>query len=444
MSELFSQQERSSSSNHFKTKTEAMSMRQPSFASASANATDPNHPRGGEGVPAEVQVPNETESPKARKRHGDANSSHGPNPGLAPIGSDHDHRSHHTPSVGDPDVDTRWVLTTKPRPRPPPAPPGVDGASFLCSDVPHQAFRGFQGSTGIFHTSGGFGVSARPNTFQQPMVYTMDSQSQAVHAEVDDDDDDAEDEDEEEELEEAEQPMTTVINVAPSTLKVKKPTARRSTMCSINQATIVMCNQAGGKLFPPLKDEASVYGNIAISHVGIANVGSHPTYCRAPNVRHTFVPPPAPTQEVRVGGVVLALNSTPLVTSLANFMPLQRWTTAEREDLKANAREAFHKSMTSNILGKSNKLETMVIKINSPQMLKSVKNLQAQLEAISSHLHSHDCAQVMTIFIPVNIWVSSEVRPTMCDLMRDYAVLTEAVMGNSTTWINMWVESKVI
>ena len=217
-------------------------------------------------------------------------------------------------------------------------------------------------------------------------------------------------------------------------------------MYSINQAAITMCNQAGGKLFPPLKDEASVYGNIAISHVGVANVGSHPTYYGAPNVRHTFVPPPQPTitQEVRVGGVALALNSTPLVTSLANFMPLQRWTAAKREQFEVSAYEAFHKSMTANILGKSNKLETMVIKVNSPQMLKSVKNLQGQLEAISSHLHSHDCAQVMTIFIPVNCFVTSEVSPTTYDLMRDYAVLTEAVVANSTTWINMWVESKAI
>ena len=274
------------------------------------------------------------------------------------------------------------------------------------------------------------------------MVHTVDSQSQAGYSEVDDDNDDAEDDeddDEEEEEEEAEQPMTTVIDVAPSTLKVKKPTARRSTMCSINQAAITMCNQAGGKLFPPLKDEASVHGNIAISHVGVANVGSHPTYYGAPNVRHTFVPPPQPTvtQEVRVGGVALALNSTQLVTSLANFMPLQCWTAAKRGSLKSSAYEAFHKSMTANILGKSNKLETMVIKVNSPQLLNSVKNLQGQLEAISSHLHSHDCAQVMTIFMPVNIYVTSEVSPTTYDLMRDHAVLTEAVMANSTTWINM-------
>ena len=150
-----------------------------------------------------------------------------------------------------------------------------------------------------------------------------------------------------------------------------------------------------------------MYGNIAISHVGVANVGSHLTYYGAPNVRHTFVPPPQPTiaQEVRVGGVALVPNSMPLVTSLANFMPLQHWTSAKRESLKSSAYEAFHKSMTANILGKSNKLETMVIKVNSPQfeLLKSVKNLQGQLEAISSHLHSHDCAQVMTIFIPVNM-----------------------------------------
>ena len=152
MSKLFSQRERSSSSNQFKTKTEAMSMRQPSFASASANAVDPNHPRDGEGVPAEVQVPNETGSTKSRNRHGDANGSPGPDPGLAPIGSDRDHHSHRTPSVGDPDVDTRWVLATEPRPRPPPArlalmehpsymrcsSPGVQRIPRFRRDLPHQ------------------------------------------------------------------------------------------------------------------------------------------------------------------------------------------------------------------------------------------------------------------------------------------------------------------
>jgi hypothetical protein len=159
-------------------------------------------------------------------------------------------------------------------------------------------------------------------------------------------------------------PVTTVINVAPSTLKVKKPTARHSTMCGINQAAITVCDQAGGKLFPPLKDESSVHGNIAISHVGMANVGDHPTHCGNPNVRHTFVPPPRPTQaqEVGVSGVTLMLNSEPLVTRLVNFMPLHRWTAAKREGLKSSARESFHKSMTSNILGKSCKLETMVSK----------------------------------------------------------------------------------
>ena len=50
----------------------------------------------------------------------------------------------------------------------------------------------------------------------------------------------------------------------------------------------------------------------------------------------------------------------------------------------------------------------------------------------------------MTIFIPVNVCVLSEVSPTTYDLMRDYAVLTEAVVANNTTWINMWVESKAI
>ena len=96
MSKLFSQRERSSSSNQFKTKTEAMCDRQPSFASAPANAVDPNHPRNGEEVPAEVEVPDKTASIDPRNCHGDANSSHGPNPRLSPIGSNHDPCSHHT------------------------------------------------------------------------------------------------------------------------------------------------------------------------------------------------------------------------------------------------------------------------------------------------------------------------------------------------------------
>jgi hypothetical protein len=154
-------------------------MRQPSFASAPANAADPNHPRDGEGVPAEVEVPNKTASTNPRNHYGDANSSHGPNPGPATIGGDRDLISHQTPFVGNQDVRTCWGLATEPNwvhpppVLPAPAPPGVNGASFLRGDIPNQAFRGFQGSAGIFHTSGGFGVSAHPNTFQQPMVYTV-------------------------------------------------------------------------------------------------------------------------------------------------------------------------------------------------------------------------------------------------------------------------------
>ena len=111
MSELFSQQERSSSSNQFKTKTEAMSMHQPSFASAPANAMDPNHPHDGEGVPAEVEVPNETESANPRNRHGDAFGSHGNESGPATIGGNRDLQ---TPFVGDQDMRTRWGLASKP------------------------------------------------------------------------------------------------------------------------------------------------------------------------------------------------------------------------------------------------------------------------------------------------------------------------------------------
>ena len=88
-------------------------------------------------------------------------------------------------------------------------------------------------------------------------------------------------------------------------------------MYDINQAAITMCNQAGGKLYPPLKDAESVYENVTTAQIGLAYTGGHPTYYSNPQVNNTFVPPPQPTvtQSVRVGGVALALNSTPLVTS---------------------------------------------------------------------------------------------------------------------------------
>jgi hypothetical protein len=125
-------------------------------------------------------------------------------------------------------------------------------------------------------------------------------------------------------------------------------------------------------------------------------------------------------------------------------MPLQHWTAAKREGLKPNAHESFYKSMTANILGTNNKLETMVTKTKSPHLLKSVKNLQSQLEAISAHLHSNDCAQVMCVVIPVNLYKTSEIHEKMCDLLRDYAVPQEPVVANSTTWINRWVDSKAL
>jgi hypothetical protein len=93
--------------------------------------------------------------------------------------------------------------------------------------------------------------------------------------------------------------------------------------------------------------------------------------------------------------------------------------------------------MTSNILGKSNKLEIMVIKTKLPHPLKSVKNLQSQLEAISAHLHSHDCAHVMCVVLPVNLYESSEIHEKTYDLLRDYVVLPDPVMANATNWINM-------
>jgi hypothetical protein len=79
----------------------------------------------------------------------------------------------------------------------------------------------------------------------------------------------------------------------------------------------------------------------------------------------------------------------------------------------------------------------MVIKTKSPYLLKSINNLQGQLEAISAHLCSHDCAQVMMIVIPVDLCNASEIHEKMYDLLRDYAVLQLPVVANSTTWINM-------
>jgi hypothetical protein len=130
----------------------------------------------------------------------------------------------------------------------------------------------------------------------------VDSQSQSGYGEldgddVDDDDDDVEDEEEHKGTMKV-KPIKSMIDVAPSTLKVKKPTARRSTMYGLNQAAITMCNQAGGKLFPCLKGEVSVYRNGVISHVGIANIGNHPTYYGISRDHHTFVPPVEPTQEI--------------------------------------------------------------------------------------------------------------------------------------------------
>ena len=153
-----------------------MSIHQPNFARAPANAVSPNHPSDGEGIPAEVNVPTKVELTDPDDWHGDANTYHDTNPGITPPGSDCDPRSHRTPSVGDLDVDVNWVLTTEPRHCPPPAPPGVDGASFMHDDIPNQAFGGFQAALGIFHNTGEFGVSPHCNVFHAPKVHTMDSQ----------------------------------------------------------------------------------------------------------------------------------------------------------------------------------------------------------------------------------------------------------------------------
>jgi hypothetical protein len=86
----------------------------------------------------------------------------------------------------------------------------------------------------------------------------------------------------------------------------------------------------------------------------------------------------------------------------------------------------------------------MVIKTKSPNLLKSVKNLQGQLKAISAHLHSHDCTQAMIIVIRIDLYETSEIHEKTYDLLQDYVVLQLPVVANSTTWINMWVESKAV
>ena len=253
--------------------------------------------------------------------------------------------------------------------------------------------------------------------FHAPKVQTVDSQSQSGYGELDDDNVEDEDVKEEEKHEGTVKvkPIKSVIDIAPSTVKMKKPTAHHSSMYGLNQEAITMCNQAGGKLFPCLKDEALVHGNVAMSHIGMANAGNHPTYYGVPGGRNTFIPPP--THEIRVGGVALELSSEPLATALATFVSLQHWVASKQEELKPNAHESFHKSVTSNIPSKNNKLESMVIKTKLPNLLKSAENPQGQLEVISVHLHSHDCVQVMTIVLPVDASNMSKIHEKMCGLL---------------------------
>ena len=106
--------------------------------------------------------------------------------------------------------------------------------------------------------------------------------------------------------------VKTVVDLAPSTHKVKKSTARRSSMYGLNQDAIMQCDRAGGKLFPPLKDETSAHRNVTIAHayVGIAQVGNHPTYYNVPTPRTTFVPPPV--QEVQLRGEAIERSDKPL------------------------------------------------------------------------------------------------------------------------------------
>jgi hypothetical protein len=90
----------------------------------------------------------------------------------------------------------------------------------------------------------GSSITLADSVFTQPIVYTVDSQSQAGYGDINGDDDDNVEDEDEELVETMEQLVTTVIDVAPSTLKVKNPTARHSTVYGINQAAITMCNQA--------------------------------------------------------------------------------------------------------------------------------------------------------------------------------------------------------
>ena len=85
-----------------------------------------------------------------------------------------------------------------------------------------------------------------------------------------------------------------------------------------------------------------------------------------------------------------------------------------------------------------------MIKTKSPSLLKSVKNLQGQLKAISAHLHSHGLCASYDDCHPFDLCNASEIHEKTHDLLRDYAVLHLPVVANSTTWINMWVESKAI
>ena len=393
---------------------------------------------GGSGIPVEVDVPSKAPS----RQSGDFGDN------VPAMGETHNSGSHRTPSMGDPEVDVDWVLASEPHHRPPPAPPGTDGASLLRSvksDKPDSAFGGFQGfQSANFRNDPGFNKGTTPRRpIRAPNVQTVDSKSRSgIGYEECDDDEEEEDHKREEEVEKMTK-VKTVVDLAPSTHKVKKSTSCRSSMYGLNQEAIIQCNQAGGKLFPPLKDETSAYGNVTIAHahVGIAQIGSHPTYY-APTSRTTFVLPP--TQEVHLGGEAIELSDKPLATVLENFMPLQHWLASERDELKASAREAFHKSLVANILGKNNKLEIMVIKVNSPQLLKSVKNLQVQLEAIAAHLHSHDCAQVMTVVIPIDVYKSPAIHEKTHNVLHDYATLHVAMVANDTTWIQNWIKSKAM
>ena len=76
---------------------------------------------GGSGIPVEVDVPSEAPT----RRSGNFGDN------VPAMGETRNSGSHRTPSMGDPEVDVDWVLASEPRHRPPPAPPGTDGASLL-------------------------------------------------------------------------------------------------------------------------------------------------------------------------------------------------------------------------------------------------------------------------------------------------------------------------